>query len=295
MRIAYFGTPELAVEPLLALVRNGHDVCCVVTAREKRRGRGGALSPTPVALAAQSLGIEVVHDYEPLVDKGIELGVVVAFGQIIPSSVLSQIPMVNIHFSLLPRWRGAAPLERAILAGDAETGVCIMEVAEGLDEGGIFATKRIALDEEVTVEQLRRDLSDLGASLLVDLLRKPLESAAPQSGEVTYAKKIDPSERQLTGEESALKLHRRVRIGGAFTFIGGVRVGVVSAKVVGATGPAGTFSDGVLNTIDGGLQPLLVRPAGKKEMEAAQWERGARLGAHVLFGVPPSPSSEHLD
>ena len=140
-RLAYLGNPAVAVGPLWALheasERLGTEVVVVVTAEDRRRSRGGAPSPTPVAQAAVELGLPVAHDLSVVVDSGADLGVVVAYGQIIPVSLLNQLPMLNLHFSLLPRWRGAAPVERALLAGDVTTGVCLMDVAEELDTGGI--------------------------------------------------------------------------------------------------------------------------------------------------------------
>ena len=146
MRVAYLGTPEIAVPPLEALVAAGHDVALVVTGQDKRRGRGGGRSPSPVKSAAERLGIQVSHSLDDVVRTagtglGLDLGVVVAFGKIIGTDVLDAVPMVNMHFSLLPRWRGAAPVERALLAGDELTGVCIMRVEEGLDTGGVFALR----------------------------------------------------------------------------------------------------------------------------------------------------------
>ena len=126
----------MAVPSLTALVAAGHEVAIVVTRVDKRRGRGGELSPSPVKQAALALGLPVSHDVDDVLGKGIELGVVVAFGQLIKPHVLAEVPMVNSHFSLLPRWRGAAPVERAVLAGDAETGVCLMQLEGRVDTGG---------------------------------------------------------------------------------------------------------------------------------------------------------------
>ena len=142
MRLVYLGTPEMAVPPLRALVAAGHDVALVITRADRRRGRGGATSPSPVKAAAVELGVPVSHDVDDVLTAGAELGVVVAFGRIIKPHVLAALPMVNVHFSLLPRWRGAAPVERALLAGDTETGVCIMDVEEGLDTGGVLRPGR---------------------------------------------------------------------------------------------------------------------------------------------------------
>ncbi len=142
-RLAYLGTPDMAVPPLRALVEAGHDIALCVTRPDSRRGRGKEETPSPVKLAATELGLPVTHTMDDLTTVGVDLAVVVAYGRIIPVRLLEQIPMVNLHFSLLPRWRGAAPVERAILAGDRETGVCLMKVEEGLDTGPVYAVRRV--------------------------------------------------------------------------------------------------------------------------------------------------------
>ena len=141
----------MAVPPLRALVAAGHDVALCVTRPDRRRGRGGRTTPSPVKEAATELGLVVSHDMDDLAEAGVELAVVVAFGRIIPARLLDVVPMVNLHFSLLPRWRGAAPVERAILAGDRETGVCLMKVEAGLDSGPVYAVRTVPLDDEVTL------------------------------------------------------------------------------------------------------------------------------------------------
>src|SRR5947209_7105830 len=193
MKLAFLGTPEVAVPPLRALVADGHDVRLVVTRADKRRGRGGALMPSPVKAAAQELGLPVTDQIDEVMDAGAELGVVVAFGRLIKPHVLAALPMVNVHFSLLPRWRGAAPLERAILAGDAETGVCLMELEEGLDTGPVYDCSRLAIGAEETASELRARLVDAGTELLVTSLRQGLGTPTAQQGEPTYADKIDPA------------------------------------------------------------------------------------------------------
>ncbi len=162
-RLAYLGTPEMAVPPLRALVAAGHDIALCVTRPDRRRGRGTAQTPSPVKAAATELGLTVSHDMDDLTSAGVELAVVVAYGRIIPARLLEQVPMVNLHFSLLPRWRGAAPVERAILAGDTQTGVCLMKVEEGLDTGPVYAVRTVPLDDEVTLDDLRGELVTVGS------------------------------------------------------------------------------------------------------------------------------------
>ena len=161
--------------PLRTLVDAGHDVALVVSRPDQRRGRGGGLVPSPVKAAALDLGLEVTDSLGDVVGAGAELGVVVAYGRIIPVSVLDHLPMVNLHFSLLPRWRGAAPVERAILEGDAETGVCLMAVEAGLDTGAVYAEQETEIEEEETADELRSRLVVIGCRLLADHLAHGLK------------------------------------------------------------------------------------------------------------------------
>ena len=196
-RIAYLGTPDVAVPPLQALHAAGFEIAVVVTRPDKRRGRGSTLSPSPVKAVALELGLPVTDDLDAVLDAGIELGVVVAYGRIIPRRVLEAVPMVNLHFSLLPRWRGAAPVERALLAGDATTGVCLMEVAEGLDTGAVYAVEETPIAADDTLASLRGRLVEMGSRMVVDALTEGLAPPAPQVGEPTHAAKIDPAELAL--------------------------------------------------------------------------------------------------
>jgi methionyl-tRNA formyltransferase len=141
----YLGSPEAAVAPLQALVGAGFDVALVVSQPDRKRGRGGALVPTPVKSAALELGLAVSDRVDDALTVGADLGVVVAYGRLVRPHVLARLDLVNLHFSLLPRWRGAAPVERAILAGDDETGVCLMRLEEGLDTGPVYACERLAI------------------------------------------------------------------------------------------------------------------------------------------------------
>ncbi len=279
MRLAFFGTPEAAVPPLRALVAAGHDVEIVVTRADKRRGRGSEVAPSPVKAAARELGLPVTSDVEAVLRRELELGVVVAFGRIIKPHVLAELAMVNLHFSLLPRWRGAAPVERAVLAGDAETGVCLMEVVEGLDEGGVYAAERTSVDPEETVTELRARLVEIGTRLLVEQLAVGLGAPVPQQGEVTYAAKLTPEELHLDWSEPAARCHARVRLGRAWTELRASRLLVTRATT--APGPAGepgeVDADLGVSCGDGGRLLLIeVQPAGKAPMPAAAWANGAR-------------------
>ena len=269
MKLAYLGTPEMAVPTLRALVGAGHDVALVVTAKDKRRGRGGALVPSPVKAAAVELGLPVtdrvddILDLDPLPD----LGVVVAFGRLIKPHVFEAVPMINVHFSLLPRWRGAAPLERAILAGDQRTGVCVMAIEETLDTGAVYRCVDVPIDPDATAEELRSVLVDEGTRLVLDVLDHGLGTPSPQEGEPVYAHKIDPSEYQIDWTKPAVDLHRLVRIGGAWTTHNGKRV-----KVWRTALPAG---DGlVVPTGTDPIELVEVQPEGKARMRAREWANG---------------------
>jgi methionyl-tRNA formyltransferase len=291
VRVAYFGTPDDAVPPLRALVDRGHDVALVVTQPDRRRGRGNAISPSPVKAAAESLGLPVrtPDRARELVDELVELradaGVVVAFGQLLPASVLetTRLGFLNLHFSLLPRWRGAAPVERAILAGDAETGVCVMALDEGMDTGPVYRHLATAIGPHETAGELRARLVQLGTPLLaetVDLL--PDLEPVPQRGEATHAAKLDVDEFRLDWSRPAVDLDRVVRAGsprpGAWTELDGQRFKVLrSVPVDGTDGEPGVVTDdGVVATGTGALRLLEVQPAGKPPMDARAWLAGRR-------------------
>jgi methionyl-tRNA formyltransferase len=156
-----------------------------------------------VKAAAVTLGVPVTDRVDDVIDAGADLGIVVAYGRLIRPHVLAAVPMVNMHFSLLPRWRGAAPVERAMLAGDSMTGVCIMEVADELDAGGIYAVEQVPIGDTTTADQLRERLVEVGTSLLLDVVAEELPAPTPQSGEVTYAEKLRPEEWRLEWSPSS--------------------------------------------------------------------------------------------
>ncbi len=286
-RLVFLGTPEVAVPPLRTLVDAGHDVALVVTRPDKRRGRGSALVASPVKAAATDLGLSVTDSVAAAVDVGAELGVVVAYGRIIPVEVLDRLPMVNLHFSLLPRWRGAAPVERAILEGDAETGVCLMAVEAGLDTGGIYAEEGTTIGEDETAEELRSRLVTIGCRLLQEHLgdgRASLPLPRDQAGTPSYAEKVVPAELHLRWELPALQLRRVIRLGRAWTTFRGRRLGVVRASG-GDRSEAGDPDRGVPGTLEGaevitgdGYRIVLdtVQPEGRRPMDAAAWLRGVR-------------------
>jgi methionyl-tRNA formyltransferase len=274
MRLAYLGTPAMAVPPLRALVAAGHDVALVVTRTDKRRGRGNETTPSPVKAAALELGLPVSHSVDDVITAGVDLGVVVAFGQLIKPHVLAAVPMVNSHFSLLPRWRGAAPVERALLAGDSVTGVCLMQLEEGLDTGPVYDTVHVPIDPDTTADALRADLVAAGTEQLVRCLSRPLPAPIPQQGKPVYAAKITPEDLHIDWSQPAEQVYRQVRVGGAWTTFRDKRVKVVAAELDGEVADDAAV-DGIVVPVPG-LRLRTVQPEGKGPMSAADFARGAR-------------------
>ena len=298
MRTVYLGTSDFAVAVLERLAASDHRPGLVVTRPDRPRGRGRRLQPPPVALSARELGIEVAQPESVNDDEAREQIAAVepdavcicAFGALIREPLLSEHEMLNVHPSLLPRWRGAAPVERAIEAGDEETGVTIMRPTAELDAGPMSLQARERIRSGDDYGTLSARLADLGGRLLVEALdhRPPLRDQ-PDEG-VTYAEKIDAGERLLDSERGAVELERKVRalhphVGTWVPLPDGERLGVRRAAVTDAPAP----DPGALRadeerllygTEDGALELVEVQPAGKKPMEAAAWLRGhaARLG-----------------
>ncbi len=288
MRLLFFGTPADAVPPLRALVDAGHDVALVVTAPDRRRGRRGHDEPTPVRAAAEELGLPVRTPARAseLVDEVTalepELAVVVAYGQILPPRLLDAVPggFVNVHFSLLPRWRGAAPVERAILAGDTETGVCVMALEAGLDTGPVFARAVLAIDDTETAGELRARLVTLGTELIVEVLPRVRSiEPVPQAGEPTYASKLTVDEFRLDAVVPAAELARRVRAAnprpGAWFVADGRRHKVWHAHAAPGSVAVGRVErPGVLGTVDGVLVLDEVQPEGRRTVPGPAWATG---------------------
>ncbi|HEV2369498.1 MAG TPA: methionyl-tRNA formyltransferase [Acidimicrobiales bacterium] len=291
-RLVYLGSPEVAVGPLRALVDAGHEILLVVSQPDKRRGRGGALSPSPVKAAALDLGLPVSDRVDDVLATGADLGVVVAFGRLIKPHVLAVVPMVNLHFSVLPRWRGAAPVEWALLSGDQSTGVCLMALEEGLDTGPVYECRETPITAEDTLDALRGRLAELGTEILVRRLSggaATLGEPRAQVGDGTYAPKLTPEHLRLDWTRPAQELERVVRLGGAWTTMGGRRLRVLAADVDddGHDAPRlvpGTIDGVRVGTGQGSLRLSLVQPEGKGSMDAGAWLRGARLPAGTTLG-----------
>ncbi len=289
-RLVFLGTPEAAARTLRALVEEGHDVALVVTAPDRRRARRAGASPTPVKAVATELGIPVTERVEEAVGVGASLGVVVAFGRIIAPDVLTRLPMVNLHFSLLPRWRGAAPVERALLAGDPTTGVCLMALEAGLDTGPVYDRREVAIGDDETAAELRARLGGIGTALLLEMLDRPggLPEPVPQYGEPTYAAKLTPDELRLDFSRSAVECARLVRAGRAWTTFRGRRLLVVAARPTagaGASGPPGRLAGSGVATGAGVLELVAVQSEGRGPLPFAAWAAGARPAPAEILGA----------
>ena len=279
MRLVFLGTPAPAARILREIVSAGHEVVLVITRPDAKRGRGNALSPSPVKEAALEIGLPISDSLSALDDVEAELGVVVAYGALIPASRLAKLPMLNVHFSLLPRWRGAAPVERCILAGDSETGVGVMTLEPTLDTGPVHLELRTEVGEKTSGELLE-ELTTLGAEAIVRVLADPdlRFNATPQIGEATYAAKLFAQDFQVQSNDPYVQALRVIRLGRTRvqTVKGSVRV--VRARETENTVRAGTISriDGVvlMGFSDGSLEIIEVRPEGSKTMSANSWWDG---------------------
>lgn len=297
MRIVFMGTPDFSVPVLDALVDAGHDVACVYCQPPRRAGRGKKERPTPVHARALELGLDVRHPVSlrdaaaqaEFASLNADIAVVVAYGLILPQSVLDAPKQgcLNIHASLLPRWRGAAPINRAIMAGDAETGICIMQMEAGLDTGPVLLHRSTPIDEMETTDKLHDRLSELGADLIVEALSKLNDLVAvPQSEEgVTYASKIDKAEARVDWACPAIEVDRLIRglspFPGAWTEIEGQRIKLLGSRVVSGAGKPGQVLDDALTVAcgTGAVQLLRLQRAGKAAQDADVFLRGNPVAA----------------
>jgi len=302
MRIIFMGTPDFAVPTLAALAEAGHEIVCVYSQPPRPGGRRGKeLTPSPVQREAEARGFLVRHpvslkgadEQAEFAALGADIAVVAAYGLILPQAVLDapKFGCLNVHGSLLPRWRGAAPVQRAILAGDAETGVGIMRMERGLDTGAVLLEGRTAVDGK-TAGELTDELAALGAGLMVRVLADlgAFPEVAQDEAGVTYAHKIDKAEARLDFARSALNVERQVRAfnpaPGAFFELEGERYKVLAAEVADGTGEPGVTLDDALAVAcdDGALRLNLLQRAGKPVMAAADLLRGKAIPAGTRLG-----------
>ena len=291
LRITFMGTPDFAVPTLDALVAAGHDIAAVYTQPPRRAGRGKAVQPSPVQKRAEALGLEVrspltlrnVDDQAAFAALGLDVAVVAAYGLILPVPVLEapRLGCLNVHGSLLPRWRGAAPVQRAILAGDEETGVGIMQMEKGLDTGPVRLEGRTPIEAK-TAGALTAELAELGAKLMVQVLADPEvypPMPQPEDG-ITYATKIEKAEAKIDFTQSAGQVERQVRAfnpaPGAFFEYGGERIQILAAAIEGGSGKPGEVTDDTLTIAcaEGAIRPLVVKRAGRGAMPTPELLRG---------------------
>lgn len=300
MRVIFAGTPEFAACALKAIVAAGHDVPLVLTQPDRPAGRGMALQASPVKQLAQSLGLAVAQPlslksretWVPIVAAEADVMVVAAYGLILPQGVLNipRFGCVNIHASLLPRWRGAAPIQRAILAGDQETGVCIMQMEAGLDTGPVISRGVISIGSADTAQTLHDALASLGARLVVEALPElPGKATAQPEEGVTYAAKLEKAEAQINWTHSARQLDRQVRafnpFPGAYCAFGSSSLKIWSAVPESGTGVPGEIlalgRDGVLVACgEGALRLKEVQKPGGKRLSISQF----LVGNHLELG-----------
>ena len=301
MRIAFMGTPDFAVPTLDALLAAGHDIRAVYTQPPRPAGRGKALLPSPVQKRAEAAGLEVrspvsLRDAEAqaaFAALDLDAAVVAAYGLILPEPIL-QAPdygCLNVHASMLPRWRGAAPIQRAILAGDTRTGVTIMQMEKGLDTGPMMAVLPAEIDGK-TAGELSEELAAIGAGLMSEVLRRlPRVGRIPQNeARASYAPKIDKSEAKLDFTKSAVEVERQIRAfnpaPGAYFEYGGERIKVLAAEIGEPGGAPGTVLDHGLAIAcgEGSILPSLVQRAGRGAMTTGELLRGFAIPAGTILG-----------
>jgi methionyl-tRNA formyltransferase len=292
MRLIFMGTPDFAVPALDALAAAGHEIACVYSQPPRPAGRGQKPRLSPVAERAEALGLAVrmpaslrdPAEQAAFAAIGAEVAVVVAYGLILPRAVL-EAPVrgcLNIHASLLPRWRGAAPIQRAILAGDAETGVCIMAMEAGLDTGPVLLREAVPIGKHDTAGDLHDRLAVLGARLIVEALARldalrPMPQ--PETG-VTYAAKIDKAEARIDWSRNATEIDRQIRglapFPGAWCEIDGARIKLLLSEIAAGEAPAGTVLDDALCIAcgQGAVRLLRLQRAGSRPMAAQEFLRG---------------------
>ena len=306
MKLIFAGTPEFAAQSLRAILSTENQVVLVLTQPDRPAGRGMVLQPSAVKQVASEHGIEVFQPptlRDPaaqarLAAVGADAMVVAAYGLILPQTVLD-LPRhgcINIHASLLPRWRGAAPIQRAIQAGDTETGVCIMQMEAGLDTGPVLLREALPITEGDTAASLHDRLAELGARLIVDALRNlPLTPCPQRSDGVTYAAKIDKAESMLDWRLPALQLSRQVRafnpFPGTLAYLDGTSVKIWKAVPDANGGVPGTVlsanKDGIVVACgEGALRLCELQKAGGKRLEAGQFLAGTPIVVGSVFSLP---------
>ena len=292
MKVVFMGSPEFSV-PVLEVVAADHEVVCVYCQPPRPAGRGKKDRPTPVQARAEEMGLPVRHPVSLKVEDaqaefaslGADVAVVVAYGLILPQAVLDapRLGCLNIHASLLPRWRGAAPIHRAIMAGDAETGVCIMQMEAGLDTGPVLMREALEIGQQETTGDLHDRLSALGARLIGDALNAlPMSTEVQPAEGVTYAEKISKSEARVDWTKPAEDVDRLIRglspFPGAWCEIGGERVKLLRSRMAEGAGKPGQVLEGFTVACgEGAVEITEMQRAGKRPTPAADYLRGSSL------------------
>ena len=291
MRVIFMGTPEFSVPVLNALVDAGHEIVAVYTQPPRPAGRGKKDRPSPVHQRAEALNLPVRTpknfksdtDRDAFAALNANIAVVVAYGLILPQVILDAPTQgcLNIHASLLPRWRGAAPIHRAIMAGDNETGVCIMQMEAGLDTGPVFSCEKTPISADDTTQTLHDRLSAIGAKLIVETLnRLPLPTTPQSEDGVTYATKIDKAEARIDWTRPAVEIDRQIRglspFPGAWFEWNGERIKALNSRLATGNGAPGTTLDDALTiaTSDDAIQITRLQRAGKGAQDADAFLRG---------------------
>ncbi|CUK16222.1 Methionyl-tRNA formyltransferase [Ruegeria denitrificans] len=297
MRVIFMGTPDFSVPVLDALVGAGHEIAAVYCQPPRPAGRGKKDRPTPVHARAKALDLTVRHpvslkspeEQDAFAALNADVAVVVAYGLLLPQPILDAPAQgcLNIHASLLPRWRGAAPIHRAIMSGDVKTGICIMRMEAGLDTGPVLLRQATAIGPHVTTAQLHDRLAPMGAELIVEALaRLPELTPEPQTEEgVTYASKIDKAEARVDWTRPAVEVDRQIRglspFPGAWTMIGGDRIKLLASKLAEGQGAPGKVLNDKLRVAcgDGAIDLLRLQRAGKGAQDTDVFVRGWPVAA----------------
>ncbi|HKT17890.1 MAG TPA: methionyl-tRNA formyltransferase [Stellaceae bacterium] len=300
-RLAFMGTPDLAAAILDALIAARHDIAAVYCQPPRQAGRGQRIVPSPVQRRAEAAGLPVRHPARLGTEEArdfaalqLEVAVVAAYGLILPKAVLDapRLGCLNVHASLLPRWRGAAPIERAILAGDDETGITIMRMAEGLDTGPILLAESWPIPPDATAASLRQDLAALGARLILDALDR-LEALVPQpqpAEGATYAKKLTREEERVDWRREASFIARQVRALPCWFEARGERIKLLVAAPAAGSGAPGTVLDAAPTIAcgTGALRLLRLQRAGRGALDGAAFLRGFELPPGTQLPCPAS-------
>ena len=301
MRMAFMGSPDFSVPALMALHRAGHEIVAVYCQPARPAGRGQAMRKCPVHVVADELGLpartpqSLRHDaaaHAEFVDLRLDVAIVAAYGLILPRAMLDapKKGCLNIHASLLPRWRGASPIQAAILAGDTQTGITVMQMEPGLDTGPMLLRESVAITPKTTTADLHDTLADLGARLIIDALAADVTPVAQSDADATYAAKLTREDGRINWTQTADEIDRRIRAfypwPGTFTTLQGSVLKVLEATPVDVAGPPGTVLDGALTIAcgRGAIRLSKIQMPGRSVLDADSFLRGHPVPPGLLLG-----------